>query len=160
MFGPGSWPGAKPYWGATATSLPLLAGTIRIAELRSGHIDHALAIAVPHPRASTFASPAERTDGDNTSPSSIPEGAHFRLDPRLDLNKLNLPPATKAIAEAAQRYGIIVRDKTGATVTFFGEDPRPTGGNPWPSLFGGKLPSAVLARFPWNRLELLRMKLR
>jgi hypothetical protein len=153
-------PGAKPYWGATATSLPLVAGTMRISELRSGEIDHALAIAVPHPRAGTFAWPAERTDGDNSSAASIPEGAHFRLDPSLDIAKLNLPPATKAIAEAAQRYGLIVRDKTGAVVTLFGEDPRPTGGNPYPKLWGGKLPSALLAQFPWKRLELLRMKLR
>jgi hypothetical protein len=160
-FTPAAWPGAKPYWGATATSLPLLGGLIRINEARTGHIDHALALSLPEIRQGQYAFPAQRTDGYNPGPNTIPEGARFRLDPNLDINKLNLPPLTKALAHAAQTYGIIIRDYSGV-VAFVGEDPMGVsgGGDPWPAIYGnGQLPSQLLTSFPWDRLQLVRMKL-
>ena len=36
-----------------------------------------------------------------------------------------MPPITRMIAEAAQKYGFIVNDQTGATVGFRAEDPMP-----------------------------------
>jgi hypothetical protein len=36
---------------------------------------------------------------------------------------------------------------------FFGEDPTPTGTNPYPDLYGGQYPSEVLREFPWDRLQ-------
>ena len=45
--------------------------------------------------------------------SSLPEGAHLRLNPNLNLAALHLPRLTLMIAEAAQRYGIFVRDGQG-----------------------------------------------
>jgi hypothetical protein len=139
--------------------LPLLAGTMRISELQAGHVDHALAISVPDARAGAFAFPAQRTDGTSTDPVSLPEGAHLRLDPRLNIDALNLPPLARTIAVAAQRYGMIVRDKTNVATGFFAEDPTPTGANPYPQMLGGRYPNEVLAAFPWDRLQLLRMQL-
>jgi hypothetical protein len=56
-----SWPRlSKSYWGATATSLPVVAGTMLVRELRAGEVDHALAISLPAPRAHVFAWPAQR----------------------------------------------------------------------------------------------------
>jgi hypothetical protein len=157
-----AWPGAKPNWGATATSLPLLGGLMRISELRARHIDHALAIALPQIRAGRYALPAQRTDGSSQDPDAIPEGARFRLDPRLDINTLNLPPLTKTIAQAAQTYGIIVRDYAGV-VAFEAEDSTPTGANLYyPGRPGSLLsawPQDLLAGFPWDRLRLTRMRL-
>ena len=161
VYGPDAWPGAKPWWGASASSLPLGGGAITIGELRRGEIGHALAISLPDVRAGVFASPARRTDGHSADPSSLPEGARLRLDPGLDLSRLAMPPVTRAIATAAQRYGIIVRDFAG-NVTFTGEDPTPTGSDPYhgpDGLYGGQYPNLLLASFPWSHLQVLRMDL-
>jgi hypothetical protein len=155
-----SWPGGRPYWGATATSIPLIAGLIRTSELARGRIDHALAIAVPNARARVAAWPAQRTDGTLRVGDAVPEGARLRLDPKLDIAALGLPPAARAIAVAAQRYGLIVRDKTLHATGFYAEDPTPSGENPYPRLFGGRTPGELLARFPWAHLQLVRMQLR
>ena len=161
VYGADAWPGAKPWWGASASSLPLAAGAITIDELRRGEIDHALAISLPDIRAGVFASPARRTDGRSDDPSSLPEGARLRLDPRVDLSRLAMPPVTRAIATAAQRYGIIVRDFAG-NVTFSAQDPTPTGSDPYHGpngLYGGRYPDQLLASLPWSHLQVLRMDL-
>jgi hypothetical protein len=140
--------------GSAASGLPLLAGLITIAELRERRIDHAVAIGVPTTAAGTFTWPAQRTDGRTTGPSAIPEGTRFRIDPSVDLDKLGLTPAGLAIARAVQRYGMIVRDGAG-NVTFYAEDPTPTGGNPYGALFGGRYADEVLRGFPWDRLQVV-----
>ena len=88
---PAPGPAPSPYWGASATSLPVVAGTMTIGELESGHIDHALAIAIPNARKGVFAFPAQRTDGTLEAVEAIPEGTTFRLDPKLDVPSLHLP---------------------------------------------------------------------
>ncbi|HZO34205.1 MAG TPA: hypothetical protein VFB17_03915 [Gaiellaceae bacterium] len=159
-----SWPGVTGpeawTWGATATSLPAIAGTITVAELERGEIDHALAVAIPDACANWFTWPAQRDDGGSTAPDCLPEGARLRLDPNLDLDSLDLPPLTRILATAAQRYGVIVRDVTHQSVGFYAEDPRPVGTNPYAGqsgLFGGLQPWQFLAQFPWDRLELLEL---
>jgi hypothetical protein len=153
-----SWPGARTYWGSTATSLPVAAGTMLTSELEAGSINHALAIALPAARAGVYAWPAQRTDGTDPDPHSIPEGAHLRLDPRLDVAKLGLPPALEAIALAAQRYGLIVRDKSGQAVAFYAQAPT-KGTDPYTRIFDGIPPYDLLKHFPWSHLEVLRMRL-
>lgn len=155
-----SWPGARPEWGATASSLPVIAGTMLVEELRAGRIDHALALDLPHPRPRTFAWPAQRTDGNGTE-GDIPEGAHLRLDPTLDIASLGLPAVVRTMARAAQRYGMIVRDKTDHAIGFYAEDPR---GDEDPyrgpgGLLKGRVPTVLLARFPWSRLQVMPMSL-
>jgi hypothetical protein len=130
-----------------------------IDELAAGRIDHALALAIPSARRGVFSWPAQRSDGVNDDPASIPEGARFRLDPSLDLGKLDLPPVTRMMAEAVQRYGMVVRDQTGHAVGFYAEDPAPTGSDPYGQLFGNQAPIDLLATFPWDRLQLLQMQL-
>jgi hypothetical protein len=155
-FSATAWPGAQRWWGATATGLPLLGGLIRAAELRQGHIDHALALALPSTRAGIFRWPAQRTDGKSNDPTSLTQGSRLRLDPMLDVAALRLPPVTNAIALAAQRYGILVRD-TAPNIAFYAESP--TGADPYAGaggLFGGSRPDQLLARFPWSRLQVVR----
>ena len=118
-------------------------------------------MAIPQVRSGVYASPAQRTDGSSIDPLSLPEGAHLRLDPSLDLAALHLPPLTLELAEAAQRYGIIVRDHA-EIVVFYGQDPTPTGTNPYtgPSgYFDGAQPGQLIADFPWKHLQLLKMEL-
>lgn len=161
VYGPEVWPGAQTWWGSSASSLSIAGGLITLEDLERGEINHALAVAAPEIRAKVYTSPAQRTDGTSTSPTSLPEGVHLRLDPTLNLASLNLPPLTLMIAKAAQRYGIFVRDKA-KIVHFFAQDPVSTGTNPYtgPSgYFEGESPAQLLASFPWRRLQVLPMEL-
>jgi hypothetical protein len=160
-YGPEAWPHGSRYWGASASSLSIAGGLITLEDLEKGVINHALAIGIPEVRGGVYASPAQRTDGTSTSSLSLPEGAHLRLDPSLDLAALHLPRLTLMIAEAAQRYGIFVRDTTG-NVAFYAQDPIPTGIEPYTGAHGyfeGKSPGQILASFPWGHLQLLKMEL-
>jgi hypothetical protein len=156
-YGPEAWPGASPTWGATASSLSVAGGLITLRDLERGSIDHALAMSLSEVRARTFFLPARRSDGESSDPLSLPEGAHLRLDPSLDLSTLHLPHLTLMMAEAAQRYGIFVRD-VAANVTFYAQDPVNVGRDPYRGpggYFEGSYPQALLASFPWSSLELL-----
>jgi hypothetical protein len=163
-FDTASWPGlSQPWWGATATSLPVIAGTMMIEELKAGVIPHALAMNIPWAKPQTYSWPAQRTDGGSTDVNAIPEGARFRLDPKLDIDALNLPAMTRMMAIAAQRYGMIIRDQTGHAISFFAENPADKGSDPYTSpggLYGGPYPNAVIQAFPWDHLQLLKMDLR
>jgi hypothetical protein len=161
VYGPESWPGSTKWWGSSASSLPIVGGLITLEDLERGVINHALALAVPDTRYGAYASPAMRTDGGSTEPSSLPEGAHLRLDPTLDLAALHLPHFTLMLAEAAQRYGIFVRD-TAPNLAFYAQDPIPTGKEPYEGAHGyfeGQSPASLLASFPWSHLQLLKMEL-
>jgi hypothetical protein len=148
----GHFPGA---YGATATGLPLLGGLMTIDELKALRIDHALALAVPNTAQGEFVWPAQRGDGKTPGAEGIPQGTHLRIDPSLDLSKLRLSPLGLAMARAAQRYGIIVRDTAGCVV-FYAEDDIRTPGHPYAQIFGGKHPSRLLDGFPWDRLQVVK----
>jgi hypothetical protein len=160
-YGPEAWTGATTSWGASGTSLSIAGGLITLEDLAKGTINHALAIGVPNTREGVYASPAERTDGCSAAATSLPAGAHLRLSPSLDLAALNLPHFTLMLAQAAQKYGIFVRD-TAANVALYAQDPTPTGTNPYTGpggYFEGKSPAQLLALFPWSHLQLLKMEL-
>ena len=155
-------------WGSSATSLPLAAGLVTKRDLERGRIDHALSIGLPNltPQTSIIASgqwafPAQRADGKSTLPAAIPEGARLRLDPSLDLDSLRLSPFVRMLAEAAQRYGMIVQGGSAATV-IYGEDPSPYERAGQPNFYktlAGSPDIHTLASFPWDRLEVMRMSL-
>jgi hypothetical protein len=156
-----AWEADIDSWGATATSLPVAGGLITLEDFERGQINHALAMAIPKARASVWTTPAQRTDGTSSEATSLPEGAHLRLDPNLQLSTLKLPHTVLMLAEAAQRYGIFVRDKS-ANVAFYGQDPTPTGTNPYTGpegYFEGKCACKLLNTFPWSHLQLLKMEL-
>jgi hypothetical protein len=161
VYGPGAWRAASASWGASASSLSLAGGLITLEDLKKKLINHALALAIPDVRSGVYATPAQRDDGVSANPLSLPEGAHMRLDPRLDIAALHLPPFTRMLAEAAQRYGILVRSQS-ANIAFVAEDPTPTGKNPYAGpdgYFEGKYPFQLLSVFPWSHLQVLRMEL-
>jgi hypothetical protein len=110
-------PFSGDYWwtnGATGSGMPLIAGLIRPEEIEAGEIKHALLFASPINRKAMTSSgkqqlcspPASRTDGYGIGKEYIPEGARLQLDPNLNLDSLNLSPATKIIAKAMQKYGM------------------------------------------------------
>jgi hypothetical protein len=148
-------PGIFPYpFGVSASGNSLLGGLITPDEIRKGDIPHAVALGIPDTASDTFTPPANRTDG-RTALGGIPMGTRFRLDPRVDVRSLHLPWAAGVIAQAAQRYGIIINDSTHGSLSFYGEDPVTMGSNPWPELFEGRSPSQMLARFPWALLQVV-----
>jgi len=124
----------SPWWSAsTANALPLdgdgiypfaaspsasgfasAAGMIMPGELEAGRIDHALAFTMGKTKTGGPVAPATGSDGDSSEPGAIPEGARLQLDPDLDLDSLGLKPYERTIAEALQRYGMLLVDSGGA----------------------------------------------
>ncbi|MFI7589579.1 DUF4124 domain-containing protein [Spongisporangium articulatum] len=146
-------------FGASASGLSLIGGAVGIKEAQAGRIDHALALAIPNPAVHTRVSwPAQRSDGFDTSPAAIPEGTRLRLDPRVKVSTLKLHPIAKMIARAAQKYGFIVTDKSGAvavvTESGAGVQAR-TGTNPWNALMQGTPDYLIMKNFPWDKLQAL-----
>jgi hypothetical protein len=146
-------------WGGTAAGFAYMGGVVTFRDLKRGSIDHALAMAVPKVEAGVIAGEAQKTDGKYTGADTIPEGAHFRLDPRVDVDRLPVPRFVKMLARAAQRYGIVLVDGAGA-VALFGQDPLPTGTKIWDRALEGLRPYQVLETFPFHRLQSLPLRTR
>jgi hypothetical protein len=145
-------------FGASASRLSLFGGLQTIAELQARRIDHAVDLILPNVTQGSFVWPAQASDqlGREIGRDPIPEGTRFRLPASVDIDALGLPPYTRTLARAIQRYGLVVRDR-GGVVSFKAEDPRPRGDDPYEAIFGGMYPNEkeLLARFPWGRLQVL-----
>jgi hypothetical protein len=155
-------------FGTAASGLPLLAGLMTIAEQQAGVINHSIHISIPQALANVFVGAAQRTDGASSDPNAIPEGATFRLPADLNLDSMAMDPYTRMIAKAVQKYGMVVSDTNGSGVDFYAENPdgryavdpyygpngilHTTSTDPNnPTNWGAA--SALLAAFPWNKLE-------
>ena len=148
-------PGIFSAGGIVGSGLPMLGYLIRVSELQSGAINHAVDVELPCTRKSTFSYPATRTDGSCTDANSPIDGERFRLPASLNLSTLNLSPGELMIATAMQKYGAIVAGTSGLPV-IQAEDPGQyeTGGaaNPYASYFPGAQGN-WLAGFPWQDLQ-------
>lgn len=149
--------------GSSASGLPLEPGAIKAAELATGDINHALSLGVPVVAVNpTISWPAQRTDGESDAPLALSEGQRLRLPASLDLDAYDLNPTTRAVAEAAQTYGTVVTDRSGA-FTFQAESPLAMQEDPYPDLFDGLENYSVLwgdphqgeDPFPFDQLEVL-----
>jgi hypothetical protein len=194
-FDSSSLPGSSAsFWGSTATSLPVAAGMVTMAELQAGQINHALALDVPgyglpgaacayynwrlanNMGATPVAWPAQRGDGTYFGPDCIPEGARLRIEPGFNLNSIQLPKVARMFALAAQKYGMIVRDRDAGGVSFFAEDPvslrqqgvklNPYTGQAWSntgstptqgSLLAGAPAWSLLKNFPWSHVQVMKL---
>lgn len=141
-------------FGVTASGILMAAGTITLADLRKGSIDHAMYLTV-RSASTAFSFPATRTDGTSLAADAPMQGQRFRLDPSLDVTTLGLTPVGLMVARAAQKYGFIVADTSGA-VAVSGESAAAemavTGVDPYLSLT--PMPSyEILRGFPWHRMQ-------
>jgi len=160
VYGPEAWPGAQTGWGVSATSLSVAGGLITLEDLERGQINHALALAIPNARAGEYASPAQRTDGYSSELTSLPEGAHLRLDPVSTL--LVAPPTLDA---GDRRSGTALRDLRAGLgsecgVLRAGSNPhrhQPVRGRS--RLLRREISAAAPRIFPWHSLEVLKMEL-
>lgn len=147
--------GGLEYQGATATSLPAIAGTMLLEELSSGIIQHALAFAIVEPIRVVFKWPALRTDGWGINPLCMAEGQRFTFPKDISINP-NWCPMIKMMVTAIRDYGMVLRDRAGSVV-FFGEDPTqyklPT--DPYKQYYGGKELWDVMKQFPIDSLQAL-----
>jgi hypothetical protein len=156
----GIWP---QRYGVAAAGLPFSPGQVTVQELKDGIIRHVMGIAlVDAENSSVFSWPANRSDGYNpqNAVNRIPEGLRFRLDPAVNVDALHISPVAKIVAKAAQTYGFVVWDKAGSISLRF-ENPlvftlagQP---DPYPAIFDGVQPYAVLNGIPWDRLQFLPM---
>ena len=107
------------YYGpCRASGVPSIAGLIMHHEIEAGIIEHKLAFACQQVGLQEFGYPAVWTDG--WLPGGIPEGITIQLDPKLDLEELNLSAEGKIIAKALQEYGAVLVDYCGGC-TFYAE---------------------------------------
>jgi hypothetical protein len=143
-----------------------------IEEQKAGVINHAVHFALPETRAGVWAFPAQRCDGQINTVDAIPEGATFRLPANLDLNAISMDPYARMIARAVQKYGMVLRDRSGS-VCFYAENPAgrytvdpyfgpngilqcPNGVFQWSCAADG---NNRLRGFPWDKLQALQTQL-
>lgn len=149
----GVFPGS---YGVSASGLLVASGVVSIAEAKRGRIEHAVGLGVLD-AARLPALPATRADGTLTEPTAVREGQRLRLDPSIDVSTLGLTPFGQMVAKAAQEYGFVVVERSGAvgigTESGASEKAR-TGIDPWDHLLGGPA-YAALQGFPWDRVQAL-----
>lgn len=108
--------------GARPSGIPLIAGLIRLDEIKAGRIDHALAFAYPSPRTDRFVAPANGAVESGTdrpaNHTGLPMGARIQLDPAYDIENTRLSENAKVVARALQEYGAILVEEAGATTLF------------------------------------------
>jgi hypothetical protein len=92
---------------ADAAGLSILAGLVRYEEVAAGRIDHAIRVTVPRTR-DAYVWPASHSASDRTDPALPPMGLRLRLKSSVDIS--GLPRQARIVAEAMQRYGVIVAD--------------------------------------------------
>jgi hypothetical protein len=96
----------KTWTSADAAGLPILPGLVRLDEVQTGVIDHAIRFTVSCTR-DRFLWPARHEAGVNNG-RCPPMGARFRLGNRYDLSRFS--QGARVILRALKRYGLIVAD--------------------------------------------------
>lgn len=146
--------GVYPYGlSARASGFALTAGLLWPEDLAGSSIEHALAFSYDFTKAGGPVTPATETDGVTRSRDAIPIGARVRLDPTLDLNTLNLNRYQLMIAQALQRYGMILVD-SGGGVSIYARGPRGAARGTWNGLLPGRT-YPPLDAIPVHRLQVM-----
>ena len=157
---PGSTAPSGWNWGATATSLPVIAGTVRIRELRAGVVPHALAMAIPEACAKSLhlagAAHRRRTRTPATACPRAPTSGSTRARPREAR-----PPA----CDPRPRQGSpALRDhrprRHAPCGRLLRRGPDADRHEPLPGphgLYDGLKPWNFLPQFPWAQLQLLKL---
>jgi hypothetical protein len=106
---------------AMPAGFPLIAGLIRVEEVKAGRIDHALLIATPAAQIDRFLPPASTAAAPGSVAAlehGLPLGSRLQLDPAFDVENSSLSETGKIIARALQTYGAYVGDTAGGNVLF------------------------------------------
>jgi hypothetical protein len=92
---------------ADAAGLPILPGLVTYAEVKSGHVNHAIRVTVPSSQAA-YLWPARHFASSSSDKNLPPMGLRLRLKASVKLS--SLPYQARVIAKAMQEYGVIVAD--------------------------------------------------
>jgi len=106
---------------ADAAGLPILPGLARYPEVAQGAIRHALRFTAPRTR-TAFVWPARHQAGESGDRSLPPMGLRVRLKRSVSLR--GLPRQARAIAQAMQRYGLMLADNGSPWYVSGAPDPR------------------------------------
>ena len=149
-------------FGLSATGISYLGTTITEADVASGSIDHAIAVALPGCYGYVY--PADREDcpshPDNV-PGQPPEGQWFRFPANLPMPS-GLTPFGQMVFKAIQTYGMVVTDYAGA-VMLEAEQPSDwaaegnSGTDPVTASWDGQAEYSVVANLPWSELQAVRL---
>jgi hypothetical protein len=108
---------------ADAAGLPILPGLVTYAEVRSGHIDHAIRFTAPMTD-DRFIWPARHEASSLNNPNLPPMGARFRLNASFNLPLSLCSRMCQTVVTAMKQYGLILADN-GSSWYFQGaSDPR------------------------------------
>jgi endonuclease YncB( thermonuclease family) len=140
---------------ARGSGFALLAGMIRPKELAQGRINHALLFSFDYTSAAGAVWPATETDGLSTRAGAIPMGARLQLDPKLDLDTLDLTAFERTIARALQEYGMILGD-SGGGVSLYAFHPQAFTNNPYAGILSDDH-YAPLDKLPLDRFRVLEL---
>ena len=142
--------------GLSATGISYLATTITEADVKSGSIDHAIAVILPN--CNSYVYPADRGDC-GLDPGQPGEGQWFRFAPGTPMPS-GLTPFGQMVFKAILNYGMVVTDQGGA-VMIQAEEPSDwaaegnTGTDPISTSWGGEAEYQVVASLPWSSLQAL-----
>ncbi|HXA43809.1 MAG TPA: hypothetical protein VNV65_12955 [Candidatus Solibacter sp.] len=92
---------------ADAAGLPIFPGLLRLEEVNSGSVRHAIRFTAQQTDRS-YLWPARHQAGAASSPSLPPMGARFRLRAGYDISRFSA--ATQVVLKAMQHYGLILAD--------------------------------------------------
>ena len=92
---------------ADAAGLPILPGLLRLDEVESGSVTHAIRMTAARTDTS-YLWPARHEAGTASNPALPPMGARFRLKAGFNLSSFS--PMAQTVLRAMQHYGLIVAD--------------------------------------------------
>lgn len=148
-------------WGGTSSKIAQFPGLVRVEDLSSGTIGHAIAIATWVGLPGHWVWPAQYTDARTRGPitSTVPQGARFRLPADFDAEAI-AHPICRMLAVAARDYGMVIVNTTGAGVMIYGEGQRQP---EYHALFvaadsdHADAPVFLHKFFPWGHLQALEL---
>ncbi len=151
----------KPF-GLSATGISYLGTMITEADVASGSINHAIAVALPG--CYDYVYPADRMDCPSHPGDLVgepPEGQWYRFPADLPMPS-GLTPFGQMVFKAIQTYGMVVTDYAGA-VMLEAEQPSDwaaqgnSGTDPISASWEGQAEYSVVANLPWDQLQALRL---
>jgi hypothetical protein len=92
---------------ADAAGLPILPGLLRLGEVRSGYVDHAIRFTT-NVTDRRYVWPARHQAGSVTNASYPPMGARFRLKAGFPIGRYRAD--TQVVLRAMKRYGLVLAD--------------------------------------------------
>jgi hypothetical protein len=145
--------------GVMMSGLDEFGGVVRPEEIAQGHIDHALAVIVPHWMRDFIACPAVKSGGGYDDPLAIPMSARIQLDPSFDVKVQSWPKWEKVVARALQVYGGYITAGGGRSLEIRGETSLARGYDAWarvgtPEYYPG---GPSLSNLPWDLFRVIEI---